>query len=302
MNNRISLMVILCLIPLSLISMDVEFPLIQSMTHFPFTSIRPVDQGHWDYYMELNHSNIYSYDSQRFNVNDMEVFGVTVGVRYGLGPNLTLEAAQRVSFMGPGFLDPVIVGFHDLFGLKQGGRGEYPESQAMYLLGDSFSYSGGRTALLPLVVGISARVWQRPGAAVLLRVSAGIPLDPLPGFSSDRPFLTAGLTLTLSNENWYFHLNPRISLFRSPSWAEGIPMRERITAVEAVLRYRRWSLGMLLRTSPFEDTELANRAWVIRLGFRIFPWLELAIIEEFPPMDTTADVTFSWRVILPVRR
>ena len=302
MKNRFLSMALLCLIPLSLYSMDVEFPLVQAMTHFPFPTSRSPGTGGREFFLELNHSNIYSYDSARFNVNDMGIFGVTVGFRYGLGPNLTLEAAQRVSFITPGVLDPVIVGFHDLFGLKQGGRGEYPENQVLYRLGEAFKYTGSRAALLPLVVGVCARVWHRPGAEATLRLAAGIPLDPLPGFSSDRPFVTAGLTLAFSGGDWRFKLNPRISFFRSPSWAEGIPMRERIAALELGVHYRRWSLDMLLRSSPFEETELANRAWVIRLGFRLLPWLELAIIEEFPPMDTTADVTFSWRVILPVRR
>ena len=65
---------------------------------------------------------------------DLEQMTNSLAVRYGLSSSLEVAGRVGIYTGWEGFLDPVISGFHDLFGLPTGGRELQPEGQYLLLL------------------------------------------------------------------------------------------------------------------------------------------------------------------------
>jgi len=47
--------------------------------------------------------------------------------------------------------------------------------------------------------------------------------------------------------------------------------------------------------------DLSNGAKQVYLGYKIWKYFELSLVEEFPPMDTTPDVSFNLKIKLGPR-
>ncbi len=295
MKRTISILfVCICLLISSsaLSALDVEFPLIQSMSYFPYWDNQVLDQGDFSLSLDMYYSNTYVFDNARTIVADMESSSNVIGFRYGLTNRLTLEAFYRVTFYFGGFLDSVIIGFHDMFGLSVGGRDAFPQDLVQYSFRNYFGYNENQTVSSPLIAGIVANIYEDERFFFNARVSVGIPLESTPGFSSDRPFLTGGLMMRYTAGDFSIDLAGHASFFKTPEWLLEEEIDNHILTSELRLRYRGVFGGVLWRSTPFQSGDLMNAAYLVYIGFNITEYLELSLIEEFPPMDTTSDVTF----------
>ncbi len=294
--NRIIIVLIVCAClifqSLPLFSLDVEFPLIQSLSYFPYWDNHALEQGDFSLDLDMYYSNTYVFDNARTIVADMESSSNVVGLRYGLSDRLTLEAYYRVTFFFGGFLDSVIIGFHDIFGLKVGGRDAFPEGLVQHSYKNYFAYNENMTVSSPLIAGILANIYSDEHFFLNVRVSVGIPLESTPGFSSNRPFLTGGLLMQYRTGDFSIDAAGHASFFKTPDWLLQEEIQNHILASELRLRFRGVFGGLVWRSTPFLEGDLANAAYLIYLGFDITDFLEFSFIEEFPPMDTTSDVTF----------
>jgi len=281
-------------------AVDVEFPLIQSMSYFPYAEHNTLEKKGLRLTLDLFHSNIYTYDPYHVNVQDMEMFSGTLALGYGLSDRITLEFYFKSTHVFGGILDKLIIDFHKLFGLPEGGRYDFPRNLVNYRYKDAFLYDSAVTTTSPLVFGVLGNLYSSEKLDVNGRVSIGVPLSSKEGFSSNKPFLTAGLIFLYNKDSRKFSMtfSNHISFFKSPDWLEGEDLRERIFHSELRIDYRRFFVGLMHRSTPFKVDELANSANIIYVGFKILKNVEFALIEEFPPMDTTPDVSFQLRLKL----
>lgn len=271
---------------------DVEFPLIQSLSYFPYWDNQTLSQGDFSLSLDTYYSNTYVFDNARTIVSDLESSSHVIGFRYGLTDRITLEAFYRVTFYFGGFLDSVIIGFHDMFGLKVGGRDAFPQDLVQYSFKDYFAYNENQTVSSPLIAGLVANIYEDDYFFLNARVAVGIPLESTPGFSSDRPFLTGGLLLQYTTGDFTVDLAGHASFFKTPEWLLEEEIDNHLITTEIRLRYKGVFGGALWRSTPFPTGDLSNPAYLAYIGLNITDFLELSIIEEFPPMDTTSDVTF----------
>ena len=294
--KRYTLVLLVCVLIIaftqSLVALDVEFPLIQSLSYFPYWDNHTLAQGDFSLSLDIYYSNTYVFDNARTIVSDLESSSQVIGFRYGLTDRLTLEAYYRVTFYFGGFLDSVIVGFHDLFGLKVGGRDAFPQDLVQYSFRNYFSYYENQTVSSPLIAGLTANIYEDRNFFLNARVAVGIPLESTPGFSSGRPFLTGGLMMQYNRGDFTVDVSGHASFFKTPDWLLQEEMDNHILTSELRLRYKGIFGGALWRSTPFITGDLSNPAFLAYIGFNITDYLEFSLIEEFPPMDTTSDVTF----------
>jgi hypothetical protein len=293
-RHSIIILVLICLIAASqsLFPLDVEFPLIQSLSYFPYWDNQALEQGDFSLSLDMYYSNTYVFDNARTIISDLESSSNVVGFRYGLTDRLTLEAFYRVTFYFGGFLDSVIIGFHDLFGLKVGGRDAYPQDLVQYSFRNYFSYKENQTVSSPLIAGLVGNIYEDDYFFLNARVAVGIPLESTPGFSSNRPFLTGGLMMRYTSGDFALDVAGHASFFKTPDWLLREEMDNHILTSELRLRYKCVFGGVLWRSTPFQTGDLSNPAYLAYIGVNITDYLEFSLIEEFPPMDTTSDVTF----------
>ncbi|MCP5047809.1 MAG: DUF3187 family protein [bacterium] len=280
--------------------MDVEFPLLQSMSYFPYAHHNTLDKKEFRLTLDMYYSNIYVFDFERTTINDMEMLSTTLGFRYGLSKRLTAELYYRVASVLGGGLDKLIIDFHDLFNLSEGGRGDFPRNRVNYSFKDAFSYSAGTTGQSPLILGLLGHIYENGHFRLNGRLSFGLPLSSKPGFSSNKPFATAGIILLYENKtkrlaaSWATHL----SLFSTPKWLETEDLKKQMIHSEIRVDYKHLFAGVLMRGTPFREADLSNPAYQVYLGIRIGKRFEFSFIEEFPPMDTMPDVSFNLRIRL----
>jgi Protein of unknown function (DUF3187) len=279
---------------------DVEFPLIQSMTYFPYSNHNTLAKKELRLSLDIAVSNVYMYDFERTTINDMETISSTFGAAYGLTDRITLEFYFRMVLAYGGIMDKLIVDFHNLFNLTEGGRFDFPRNQVNYSYKDAFAHSGSPMAISPLVLGALTRLYEKNNFRLNGRLTMGLPITPKRGFTSSKPFFTAGLiglyetkTKKLS-ASWANHF----SIFGKPNWLADEDIKKWIFHSELRVDYKRLFAGMMLRTTPFKESDLGNNAYIIYLGVKIWKYFELALVEEFPPMDTTPDVSFNLRIKL----
>jgi len=113
-------------------AMDVEFPLIQSMSYFPYSDHDTLFKNRWRFSLNMYYSNIYMFDFERTTVNDMEILSTTLALGYGLTDRITLECYYRGNVAFGGLMDGLIINFHDFFGMSEGGRNDYPRNGVNY--------------------------------------------------------------------------------------------------------------------------------------------------------------------------
>jgi len=301
-NKKIVLLILCCLGWGILSAVEVEFPLIQSLSYFPYSDNGALSKNKWRLSLDLHYSNIYMYDFQRTTVNDMELLSNTLAVGFGLSDKLTLELYYRFAFAFGGSMDRLIINFHKFFGLSEGGRNDYPKNRVNYLYKDAFLYDSATTFQSPLIIGMLGNIYEKGNFRLNARLNLGLPLATKPGFSSNKSFLTLGLIFLYQGRSFSIDFANHLSFFRNPGWLADEELTPRIYNANIRINYKKIFAGFIYRSSPFKKEDLANAAYQVYVGFGFLKYFEFAFIEEFPPMDTTPDVSFNLKIkILSVR-
>jgi hypothetical protein len=275
---------------------EVEFPLIQSITYFPYSDNSVLMKGEFSGSVELYHSNIFSFNQQRTVLNDFEVFSATLSLRYGLWKGGTLELYFHHAWLMGGFLDRFIEDFHRTFGLPDDDRPDFPRNAVHYKFLDDFFYLDNQSVASPLVVALLKELYHTPVFSLKTRLALGVPLVKKPGLSSDKAFLTAGLLLRYHKKRFSLELANYLSFFKQPSWLADADLRSSLFYSNLEANLGRFILGFNFRTSPFKEEHLEQKAYQIYLGYKITRRLDFIFLEDFAPFDTTPDVSFYIRV------
>ena len=79
-------------------AMDVEYPLIQALVHYPYQEFKLLPKSEYTLLSNLNYSNIFVFDQGRTLISDMELISNTLSFRYGLHPKIKTFALSSKVF------------------------------------------------------------------------------------------------------------------------------------------------------------------------------------------------------------
>ena len=144
----------------------------------------------------------------------------------------------------------------------------------------------------PLVVSFIKKYQLSKGFELYPRIFTGIPLATKPGFVSDKIFFGPGLAARYSRGKFSAELNGILSFFKSPSWLVPEEVRSHLFLLKLRAGYGRFFAGVVLKTSPFLDGDHSHMARQIFLFYRISRKLEVGVVEDIWPFDTTPDIHF----------
>lgn len=279
---------------------DVEFPLIQSMSHFPYSDNHILGKETYTLSLNVSYSNICIFDHERTTINDMEMWSNTLALRYGFSHRVTFEFYSRTVLVYGGIMDSFIENFHKLLGLEVGGRGDLPRNKVNYLYKDMFSYDKGMLVQSPPVLGVLGNLYETETLRINGRLAVGVPVFSKPGFSSGKPFYTAGVIFLYKhkNEKLAIDFSNHFSLFANPGWLAHEEISNHIFLSELRVNYKNFFGGILYRSTPFKTGKLSTGACQVYIGFRFWKRFEFSFVEEFPPLDITPDVTFNLKILL----
>ena len=294
--KKVSLTILLILSTGFLQATDVEYPLIQSLAHFPFLNHQILPKNLRNISLELNYSNIFMFDKELTSINDMETMNLTAAFRYGLTSSITLELYLRLSLIYGGIMDGLIDMFHKVLGISPGGRDLYPQYTLNYRYKDHFFHSKVQLAMSAPILTILTPITTRKKLSLSARVGIKLPLFNKPGFNSGQTAFLAGLISTWQTENLTVEFSNHMALFPQPDWLSGMRIGHLIWHGEMSVKYKKIRAGFIFRTSPFKTEDLTNNAYQIYAGIKIKSNMEFLFIEEIPPLDTTPDFTFCFRI------
>jgi hypothetical protein len=275
---------------------EVEFPLLQSMSYFPYSDNSLLKKRDFSGAVDLHYSNVYMFNHYKTTLNDFETFSASIGLRYGLWKGGTLELYFRYSAIFGGILDKVIDNFHRTFKLPDNNRAEYPRFSVHYWHHDSFEYREAQNATSPLIVAFLKELYRSSHFSLKTRLALGLPLSKKAGFSSDKPFLTAGLVVAYQKGKFSLDVSNYLSFFKQPSWLVDVDLRPYLFFSNLEANLGRFILGFNFRASVFKEDDMAHNAYQGYIGYRITRYLEFIIIEDFVPLDTTPDISFFIRL------
>jgi hypothetical protein len=275
---------------------EVEFPLLQSMSYFPYSDNSLLKKGDFSGAVDLHYSNVYMFNHYKTTLNDFETFSTTIGLRYGLREGGTLELYFRYSTIFGGVLDKVIDNFHRTFGLPDNNRAEYPRFSVHYWFHDAFIYTGNQNVVSPMVVAFLKELYRSSHFSLKTRLALGLPLSKKPGFSSNKPFLSAGLVVNYTRGKFSLEASNYLSFFKRPSWLVDSDSRPYLFFSNLEANIGRFVLGFNFRSSVFKEDDIAHDGYQVYFGYRITRYLEFIIIEDFVPLDTTPDISFFIRI------
>lgn len=288
-------LICLLLIPLQLKAMDVPFPLIRSMAHFPFLEHGIQPAGTYSLAMQNSYTNIYVFDYDFNFVNDMESWDLGLVLRWGLKP-LTLELHLNFITIQGGIFDAFIENFHESFGYPVAGRDVFPRNQVNFRYRDHFFHHNPRAAFLPLVVSAQRKLFSNENVFITGRAFLGLPLVRQPGLSTDRNFAGIGLTAGWHSGRWSLSGGHYLAWIKAPSWLGEEGIKTQVFLLDWRISYGRFNCGLILKTSPLRHFEMANLATMVTISWRIGRNIEIGIIEDLPPYDTTPDMGFFLRI------
>ncbi len=159
------------------------------MTVVPF-SPEPPTPGTWEIRSRVEWVNVWSWEAGSY-LFDFEMLEGAVSAGYGIDRRtwVELEIQNRSTFRGS--MDGLIQNFHDLFGLPQGGRDDFPRYSYRIYLEDSrgrilvdrdrpFGHATGLRASVfrVLVEGDGNRPWVTVGGGIHWTLSRGIVRGP----------------------------------------------------------------------------------------------------------------------------
>jgi len=284
----------LFLVPLPLKS-DVEFPLIQAFTIFPFSEKETVDKNQFSLSLHTHYSNVYSLDFENVGVNDFEMASIGLALQYGLIDGLTLELYYRYFFIYGGFLDGGIDAFHDFFNLPSARRDHYTPDSVYYFYKDYFQYTDVTGTSSPLIFSILKQLEESNNITLYGRLFIGISLLPKPGFVSDKVFWGLGLMGKGVWKNFCIFSSIHTSFIKAPEWMDTESLKPFLFFFKIQLAYKRFLTGFILKTSPFKSGYFSSDAYQLYVGYKISNKIEIGIIEDLPPLDTTPDVGFYFK-------
>ena len=288
--------VLLLALALTVSAREVEFPLLQSISYFPYSDNSLLKKGELAGTVEMYYSNIFSFNLERPVFNDFEVFSATLGVRFGLWTGGTLELYCRQAVILGGILDRFIEDFHRTFHLPDDNRPEFPRNAVHYRYRDDFLYTGKQSGTSPLVLAFLKELYQTPVFSLKTRLAVGLPLAKKPGFSSDKAFLSVGLVIKYQRRRFSLELSNYLNLFKQPSWLADEDIRSSLFFSNLEANLGRFILGFNFRTSVFKGGDIAHNAYQTYFGYKITRYLEFGFLEDFSPFDTTPDISVYLRV------
>lgn len=275
---------------------DVEFPIVQSFSHFPYCENELLKKGEYSITADILYSNVFMFDVPMNTFNDFELFSGTFGFRYSLSDNFNVELYNKSTVVYGGVMDLLIMDFHEMIGLKRGERENFNRNEVNYYYKDKFHYEKNIFINYPFVIGALAKVYSNEKLKINFRGSLGIPVSAKAGLSSEKPFLTTGMIFLYKKRNFSIDLSNYISFFKKPEWADQEDIRTKIFMVHLKSAYKRLFAGLIFRSTPFKTGDLSNPAFQMYFGVKISNFMEFSFVEEFPPMDTVPD--FSFRIKL----
>ncbi len=277
---------------------EVEFPMVQSIVYFPYSDNTQLEKGDYSLGIDLHYSNVFMFNHYRTIISDFEMFSGTLRFRYGLSERLglNLEVYLRWSTIFGGFLDRGVESFHDFFGLPHNSRDEVPRYSVNYRYGDYFHYQAGKAALSPLTAALFKTVYASDRFSLKTRVSIGIPLSDIPGFSSSKPFFTGGVIVNYKKDRLALDFSNYLSITGTPGWLDGEALRKLIFLSRLELRWKRFIGGFTFRTSAFKEDDIAHPGYQFYLGYRVTERLDVIVLEDLGPFDTTPDIGFNLRI------
>ena len=286
------LLIIVVIFPLASFPSDVEFPLVQSFSYFPYVKNNMLSNGDDGFVIDMGYSNVYMFTVEADIINDFDVFTATIGYRKSILRNLNVEFYLRTGVLYGGIMDKLIEDFHKLIGNGEDARGEFPKNTVNYKYKDVFSYNKAVTFAGPFIAGILTRLYDGNEIDINFRASLGIPLQEKAGISSGKPFLSTGFLFLYRKNKLALDLSLYGSFFKIPEWYDPQEVRSRIFFFNLQGAYKKIFGGFLFRSTPFRNGDLSNPAYQIYFGYRITDKLSISMYEEIPPMDTIPDVSF----------
>jgi len=281
-----------------LAAMDFEVPAVQAMAYFPFQDHRQLGKSNWSLSLDSYYSNIYMFNPDHSVIQDMEQFSSVAAVRWGLGAACTVEGYFRLARIQGGVLDKLIEDFHRLSWWPVSGRDQFPRNRVHYRYLDAFDYQRAQWFASHLQLAALVRFWQTGPWQVSGRCGLGVPLSGRAGLSSDKPFYFLGGIGRFAGNQWRVQLGGHAAFFGNPGWLAGAALKKHIWHGELRIDRRGLFGGAQYRTSPFRTTNLRHSAFQLFLGVKLFRRLEIALLEELPPMVTTPDVSLNVRIRL----
>ncbi len=294
--NIISLIFFLFFIQSSIQAKDIEFPLIQSFSYFPYFENSLIAEGTIETGIDIYHSNIFTFNKEDNIMNDFELTSFTLGLRYGLTNRITAELFVRYAGLSGGIMDGFIEKFHKILGLPDAFRPDYPRDIVNYFNNDNFEYEKKTGSISPIIASLLVRVFSEENFNINTRIGLGIPVKSKPGLSSDKFFLTAGVICSYKRDNLKVEFSNYISLFKEPEWLLSEDLKDKMFFSEIRIVYKRFLTGFIFRTSPFIESEASRNAYQIQLGFKISDKIEFLFLEDFAPFDTTPDISCNLRI------
>lgn len=275
--------------------MDVPYPLIRSMAHFPFLEHRIQPAGTFSLAIQNSYTNIYNFDYDFQFISDMESWDLGLVLRWGLKP-LTLELHLNFITIHGGIFDAFIETFHESLGFPVAGRDLFPRNSVNFRYRQHFDHSRSRGALLPLVISGQREIFSNDNWYLTGRAFLGLPLSGQPGLSTDRAYGGIGLTAGWRSGRWRFSGGHYLAWISPPSWLGEEAIKPQVFLLDWRISYGRFNCGLILKTSPLRRDEVANLASMVTISWRIGRNIEIGIIEDLPPYDTTPDMGFFLRV------
>lgn len=272
-----------------------------------------VETGRYRIDVSSSYSNIFELSSSGLHdqIFDLEQMTTGVTLRYGVSPGL--EVGTRLGFQTTwgGFLDPVINGFHEAFGLPNGGRERVGDNEYRVLLDGlaprvrfrlssrTFGPEDARLFAKWRILGsreesnaVSVRGTFRLATGPVDAGRANGALAVLGRYSADRVHVHAalgGTTLNAPEE-----LSPIVS-GAAAFFTVGLEgnLTRRLSLIGQYTGASRYVGG-------FEDGELDHMAAALAFGFRgvagsDWTW-EFSFAEDVPPDSPTVDFTVDLEV------
>ena len=301
MRNLIPGVVLLALLILTMpaSAADPGFPLVQSLVSFPFSVDAPrLKPGQVAAIFTLSAGNVFMVNADDSGEHDFETLEAVLALRVGISRTFTLEVCSRWSGIYGGWMDGMIEGVHDAFGLPDNRRPAYPRDRVVYSFRDAFDYRRSREVTGPLTIALSADLARSRYLGMGGRLALQASPAGMPGLLSERPALIAGMWLRWERGSRAFGISGDVAFFKTPQWLEGIDITPRVIMTRAWVRLGWFRAGIFWRSSPYRSGDVSDAGLQILLGFRILRGIEFMIQEDLAPFHTTPDIRFGIRLRL----
>jgi hypothetical protein len=262
-------------------------------------------QGQFELNWTESFANIFNFEEDDFRLDYMTL-NSTLDLAYGLSDTVEVDVAVGNLQRTDSYLDPVVDGFHDLFGIDDAGRDQFPEHDNIIDLEPKNGVeiedrsSGSEATFVTLTmqhnVTCGTTVWPALAYSVSTRWDAGGDAE-LEG-SSDFSAGISGSAAKRLGERFYTYLGLGYNWY-GPDESRGLELKDEqwggLAALEWSYRSRRSFVleylvneGAAADRDPFDDpTHEVHLGW--KCEVRPGTVLELGLIENIVNMDNSPD-------------